>query len=57
MGIIETVKDMLIPDNEPGVTLECTNCGETFDEPHGACPNCGSEEVKEREGFDMRPNT
>jgi Zn finger protein HypA/HybF involved in hydrogenase expression len=57
MGIVDTLKGMLVPDNEPGVALECTDCGETFDEPLGQCPNCGSTEVKEIEGFDMRPDT
>lgn len=57
MSIVETIKDMLIPDTEPGVQLECTNCGATFDEPRSDCPECGSEDVKEIEGFDMRPDT
>lgn len=57
MGIVETIKDMLVPDTEPGVALECTDCGTTFDEPRERCPECGSTEVKEIEGFEMRPNT
>ncbi|UPW00203.1 hypothetical protein M0R88_17020 [Halorussus gelatinilyticus] len=57
MGIVETLRDMLVPDTEPGVALECTECGERFDEPLDRCPNCGSEAVKEVEGFDLRPDT
>lgn len=57
MKIVETIKDMLVPDTERGVELECTNCGETFDEPRERCPECGSAEIKETEGFEMRPNT
>jgi len=48
---------MLVPANESGVTLECTDCGETFEEPPGECPNCGPTEIREIEGFDMRPDT
>lgn len=57
MGIVDTIRDMLVPDNESGVALRCTECGATFDEPLGECPECGSTEVKEVEGFDMRPDT
>ncbi|NHN59036.1 MULTISPECIES: hydrogenase maturation nickel metallochaperone HypA [Halorussus] len=57
MGIVDTIRDMLVPDNEPGVALECTDCGATFEEPYGECPECGSSDVKEIEGFDMRPDT
>jgi uncharacterized OB-fold protein len=57
MSLVETIKDMLVPDNEPGVALECTECGQRFDEARSHCPNCGSEDVKEVEGFDMRPDT
>lgn len=55
MGIIGTVKEMLVPDTEPGVGYECVECGERFDEARETCPNCGSTEIKEVEGFDMRP--
>lgn len=57
MGIVDTLKDMLVPDTEHGVQLECTNCGERFDEPWEECPQCGSTDVKEVEGFDMAPDT
>ncbi|MFC4552199.1 MULTISPECIES: hydrogenase maturation nickel metallochaperone HypA [Halorussus] len=56
MGIVDTIKDVLVSDNEPGVALKCTECGETFDEPLDSCPNCGSDDVKEVGGFDMRPD-
>lgn len=55
--MLETIKDMLIPDTRKGVTQECTNCGAHFDEPRGTCPECGSGEVKEIGGFDSRPDT
>lgn len=57
MGVLDTIKDMLVPDTEPGIRFECTNCGETFDEARGECPRCGSTDVKETGGFDMRPDT
>ena len=57
MGVLDTLKDMLVPDNQPGVQLKCTVCGETFDAPADHCPNCGSEDVKEVGGFDMAPDT
>lgn len=57
MGIIDTVRDILVPDTEPGVQYECVECGERFDTAREDCPNCGSTAVKEVEGFDMRPDT
>lgn len=57
MGIIERLKDMLIPDTDSGVVYRCTDCGETFDTAHEHCPECGSSEIEEREGFEMRPDT
>ena len=57
MGLLSTVKDMLVPDTDPGVVYECTNCGYDFDEARERCPECGSTEIVEREGFDMRPDT
>ena len=57
MSLIDTLKDMLIPDTEPGVNFRCVECGETFDAPRERCPECGSTEIKEEGGFDMRPDT
>lgn len=57
MGLLDTVKDMLVPDTEPGIAFECMECGERFDEARDTCPNCGSTEMKEVEGFEMRPST
>lgn len=56
MGIVQTLREMLIPDTETGVVYRCTNCGETFDDVHGECPACGSTEIKEEEGFELRPD-
>ncbi len=56
MGIIDAVKEALVPDTEPGVGYECGECGERFDEVRESCPSCGSSEIKEVEGFDMRPD-
>lgn len=55
MGIFQRLKDVLVPDTEPGVQYECTECGERFDTARERCPNCGSTETKEVEGFEMRP--
>lgn len=55
MGIVDAIREMVRSD-ESGVELKCTECGETFEEPLGRCPNCGSDEVKEVGGFDMRPD-
>lgn len=57
MSLIETIKDMLVPDTERGIVHECANCGEVLEEPRRRCPECGSTEIVEREGFDMRPDT
>jgi rRNA maturation endonuclease Nob1 len=57
MGVLDTVKDMLVPDTRRGVELECTDCGATFEEPLDRCPECGSANVKEVGGFDMAPDT
>ncbi|WP_164471788.1 hydrogenase maturation nickel metallochaperone HypA [Halosimplex salinum] len=57
MGIVDTIRDLLVPDTEPGVHLQCTSCGAEFDAPREHCPECGSTDVKEVEGFDMAPDT
>ena len=57
MSFLETLKDMLIPDTEPGIRYRCTECEEAFDEPHEHCPECGSTDIKEEEGFEMRPDS
>lgn len=57
MGIIDSIKDMLVPDTEPGVAYECDECGERFETAEQHCPNCGSTDIKEVEGFEMRPST
>lgn len=57
MSILDTLKDMLVPDTEPGVQYECANCGERFDEARHECPEYGSTEIKEVGGFDARPDT
>jgi len=56
MGLLDVVKDMLVPDTEPGIAFECMEGGERFDEARDTCPNCGSTEMKEVEGFEMRPS-
>ncbi|MDS0297750.1 hypothetical protein NDI76_03220 [Halogeometricum sp. S1BR25-6] len=57
MGVLDTVRDMLFPDTERGVRYQCTACGEEFETARGDCPACGSTDVKEVEGFDVRPDT
>lgn len=57
MSLLDTLKDMLVPDTMRGIQYRCTNCGETFDSAHEHCPECGSTEIKEEGGFDMRPDT
>ena len=57
MGVLDTIKDMVVPDTEGGVQNKCTECGATFDEAREHCPECGSTAVKEVGGFDMRPDT
>jgi len=56
MGIVSKLQNMLVPDTEKGVELECANCGTTSDRDPRACPECGSHELVERESFEMRPN-
>lgn len=57
MGIIDSIKDALIPQTEKGVRHRCTNCDARFDESYQECPECGSTEIKEEEGFELRPQT
>ncbi|NHN46784.1 hypothetical protein G9464_04130 [Halostella sp. JP-L12] len=56
MGIVAKLKNMLVPDTEKGVELECAECGTTFDGDPRECPECGSHELVERESFEMRPS-
>lgn len=56
MSIFGTLKDMLVPDTDRGVVYRCAECGETFETARERCPDCGSEEIEEAEGFDMRPD-
>lgn len=55
MGIIQRLKDVLVPDSEQGVHYKCTQCGAHFDTAREECPSCGSTETKEVEGFGKRP--
>lgn len=57
MSVLDTIKDMLIPDTERGVKYECVECGERFETARKRCPECGAREIMEVEGFDMRPDT
>ena len=57
MSLMDTVKDMLVPDTEPGIVYECANCGYELEDARARCPECGSTEIIEQEGFDMRPDT
>lgn len=57
MRILQRLKDALVPSTDPGVVFECTECGATFEEPREDCPECGSSEIKEEEGFELRPET
>lgn len=55
MSLLDKLRDALVPQTEKGIRYRCTNCDEKFDEPHAQCPNCGSTEIKEEEGFEFRP--
>lgn len=46
---------MLVPDTDRGVRYECVECGEQFEKARKRCPECGSREIMEVEGFEMRP--
>jgi rubrerythrin len=56
MGIVSKLKNVLVPNTEKGVELECANCGTTFGGDPRECPECGSHELVERESFEMRPS-
>jgi rRNA maturation endonuclease Nob1 len=56
MSLVDKLKDMLVPQTEKGVRIECGNCGSTFEEDVTECPECGSQELIERESFEMRPS-
>jgi predicted RNA-binding Zn-ribbon protein involved in translation (DUF1610 family) len=55
MGIVDSFRELLVPDTEPGIVHECANCGEQFDKVHHDCPNFGSTEIIEQEGVDFQP--
>ncbi|QLG61442.1 PhlB family protein [Halorarum salinum] len=55
MGLIDALRDALTPDTEAGVVHECADCRTVVDEPRRRCPECGSTEIVEREGFEFRP--
>ena len=55
MGILGSIKRMFGSTADRGIVYECVECGETFDTAHHECPECGSTEIIEREGFEMRP--
>ena len=57
MGILDSIKRMFVPDTDRGIVYECANCGARFEETRHECPECGSTEILEREGFDMRPDS
>jgi uncharacterized OB-fold protein len=57
MGIIESVKDILVPETEEGIALECVECGTRYDPDRERCPECGAVESKEVGGFEMRPSS
>jgi uncharacterized OB-fold protein len=56
MSVLDTIREMLVPDTESGVWYECAECGAEFDTAREACPECGSTDLTETEGFDMRPD-
>jgi rRNA maturation endonuclease Nob1 len=56
MSLVDKLKDMLVPQTEKGVRIECGDCGSTFEEDVTECPACGSQELIERESFEMRPS-
>lgn len=55
MQLVDRVKRLVAGPDEEGIVLQCTNCGETFDEPQAACPVCGEDEIKEKGSFQFRP--
>jgi uncharacterized OB-fold protein len=55
MSLLDTLKQMLVPDTESGVWYECAECGAEFDTARERCQECGSTDLKETESFDMRP--
>ncbi|WP_313691869.1 zinc ribbon domain-containing protein [Halorarum halobium] len=56
MSVLQRLRDVLVPDTERGIVYECANCGHVVEEPRERCPECGSTEIIEQEGFDMRPD-
>lgn len=56
MSLVDKLKDTLFADTDPGVIYRCTGCGAPFDEPRERCPDCGSAEIEEEDGLQMRPN-
>lgn len=57
MGLIDSLKEALVPQTERGVRYECVECGTQFDTARERCPECESTEIKEVEGFELRPSS
>lgn len=57
MSLVSAVKEILVPDTERGVEYECVECGKRFETARKRCPECGSREIMEVEGFEMRPDS
>ncbi|MFB6140648.1 MAG: hypothetical protein ABEJ26_09470 [Halosimplex sp.] len=55
MGITDTLKDMFVSGDDPGVAYECARCGERFDTARQTCPACHGTDIEEVEGFDAAP--
>lgn len=55
MSLISKLKDAIVPQTERGIRYRCTNCDNGFEEAREHCPECGSTEIKEEEGFEFRP--
>lgn len=55
MGFFEKLKDAVVPRTAKGVRYRCVECGDQFDEAREECPTCGSTDIKEEEGFELRP--
>lgn len=56
MGLVDALRDMFVPNENPGIQYECANCGERFETPRGECPVCGSTEIAAVGSFDVRPD-
>lgn len=53
MGLVNRLKGIV--SSSDGVEYQCPSCGVEFDTAHERCPRCGESDIRERGGFEFKP--